>query len=118
MPDNARALAETLLSLAGSQHEAVLAQDWDTFLALAAKRETLQRQLEPLVVAERTDLRPLLERIQTLDAAHVAGLQAASADVLQSLAELRPQQVAMHAYYGGGAGAAPDREASFIDRRD
>ena len=112
------ALAETLLRLAESQHEAVLAQDWDRFVALAAEREPIQLQLEPLVVADRTDLRPLLTRIQALDTAHVAGLHAATAEVLQILAELRPQQVAVHAYYGGGGGAAPDRESRFIDRRD
>jgi hypothetical protein len=116
LPDEARRLTEALVRLADAQMALIAAGDWDGFLALVEERLTLSEQLDPLITG-REDLRPLFEQVRAIDVAQTAAMQAAETEILQELAELRPQQVAMHAYFGGGSPAG-EHESRFIDRRD
>lgn len=116
MPDEAGRLAAALLRLAEEQDALLAADDWDGYLALAARRAEIVTTLEPLLTGRR-DLLPVLQQVADRDQGQRQRIQAAADQVHHDLAELRPQQVAMHAYFGGVA-VADAQEARFIDRRD
>lgn len=116
MPDEAAKLAGTLLQLAIDQDAALAADDWEGFVALAARRAEVVTVLDGLLNG-RQDLLPVLKQVAAKDRDHRQRLDAATAQIRQELAEMRPQQVAMHAYFGGVA-VSDSREARFIDRRD
>jgi hypothetical protein len=116
LPDKAGQLAVALLQLADEQDAALAADDWDGFLALAERRAEVVAEIEPLL-GDRQDLLPVLQQVAAKDQSHRQRILTATDRVRQEIAELRPQQVAMHAYFGGVAVADP-QEARFIDRRD
>jgi hypothetical protein len=116
LPDDATRLAADLVQLADKQDAALTADDWEAFLALAERREAAMADLAPLLDG-RQDLLPLLRQVAEKDQQLQVRLQEVSAKVQQEIAGLRPQQMAMHAYFSG-VSAADDHEARFIDQRD
>jgi hypothetical protein len=116
LPDDASRLAAELLRLADEQDAAVTAADWDGYLALADRRAAIVAALGPLIDG-RQDLLPILQAVAAKDAGQQARLREATEQAQHELADMRPQQMAMHAYFGG-VNVADAHEARFIDSRD
>jgi hypothetical protein len=116
LPDEAARLAAELLRLAAEQDVALAADDWDGFLVLAEQRAAVVVALDSLLTG-RQDLIPVLQAVAAKDHRHQARITEVSAQVQHEIADVRPQQVAMHAYFSGVA-VADAPEARFIDRQD